>query len=87
MDVSLYDFGNNEECFNNNWLFKTKLSWTMTPLANPNTAYVSYMIKYDSIYHAVVYNMFNIYPAAYLKPSVKILSGTGSESDPFVLGL
>ncbi len=87
LDVSLYDFGNNEECFNNNWLFKTKLSWTMTPLANPNTAYVSYMIKYDSIYHAVVYNMFNIYPAAYLKPSVKILSGTGSESDPFVLGL
>ena len=29
----------------------------------------------------------NAYPVVYLKPSVKIVSGTGSESDPFVLGL
>ena len=89
LNHSLYNWNDAgyEDCSNNNWLYKdNELIWTFSRPANHAGAnyyidagrYVSYRIRYYP---------YSVYPAIYLKSSVKITGGTGSSSDPYQLSL
>ena len=94
-------FDTNSDCPNNNWLYVEIKSlnnpsqegiYTITPVAyNPLASYANRISGDGRTGSGSVSsgnsNIIGAKPAAYLKPSVKIVSGTGSESDPFVLGL
>ena len=76
-----------DECYLNDWLYNLNvlLRWTMTATSS-EWSYI--YINYDtsvSILQAQI--PASVFPAAYLSTNVKITSGTGSSSDPFILSL
>ena len=86
LNTSLVEWVDNvSDCKNNNWLNNTNPS-TLSPIASSSNA--SYIVFFrEGILQGIAASPFATYPTTYLKSSVKIVSGTGSESDPFVLGL
>ena len=62
-----------------NYLLRS--GWSITPTLTSKDAIVTYVytINYD------VKTNQNVYPSVYLKPNVKIASGNGSETDPYIL--
>ena len=73
------------DCNANDWLYDSSYEqWTLSPSSRWSFSYDSYivtrMIDSYSSKHAA-----DIRPVVYLKSTVKIASGTGTESDPFVL--
>ena len=75
------------DCPNNDWLFKNdSTQWTLSPSASSTYAYdVCDVHVSGSVYGTDGHSGLGVRPVGYLLPSVKISSGTGSESDPFVL--
>ncbi len=81
------DLTYNEKCASKNWLDLEQGFWTMTPR---NSNYYG-----NAVWYATGYNLGDnvtsaakgIRPAVYLKSNVKILSGDGSKSNPYKLGM
>ena len=74
------------DCKNNDWLYNSSTTqWTMSPRADystnvydvNNTGYIGY----DGATAAFAWR-----PVVHLKSTIKIASGTGSSTDPFILG-
>ena len=69
-------------CTNENWLYKNQLYWTLSPSSSRSdgvlfvSGYVYYSSSYDSI---------DIFPTVFLKSDVKITSGTGEKTKPYIL--
>ncbi len=89
LNTILYNWSSSDvsDCKDNDWLFDGNNQWTLSPSALSDTAYNMLYVNgngrvgsYDSYC-----NRRMVFPVVYLKPNVKISSGTGSESDPFVL--
>lgn len=87
----LYNWDNNgyEDCGNNNWLLGENIrrweQWTMTPCSSEDVIMVYltpdvFVAMIDSFY------AMTVRPVVYLKPDVKIMSGDGTKTNPFVLG-
>ncbi len=84
------------DCYKNNWLYPSdntsQYQWTLTASSGFSTDSSAYSViflywsEHVSIY-STEYGGGSVNPAAYLLPSVKIVSGSGSESDPFELSL
>ena len=75
-------------CKNNDWLYNSSFyQWTMSPRADSSDAtYVFYVSGYGGSLGG--YNANNpscVRPAVYLKPTVSIVSGSGTEADPYIL--
>ncbi len=72
------DYGNNNE-------------WTINPYSNPynyaavNVNFVNYYVGY--IDHRNMTDYLNISPVVYLNSSIKITGGSGTQSDPYTLGI
>ncbi len=85
----LYDWNDNSNCYSNDWLYDSQnYQWTMTPA--PYSSYASAVFIVHAIgrvYYRNAYNANAARPVVYLKSSVKITGGTGSDSDPFQLKL
>ncbi|MDD5865631.1 MAG: hypothetical protein PUD07_04030 [bacterium] len=67
-----------------NWLFSNGNEWTMSALTSsyPFTAdYRGYLYNEDT------YDSCAARPALYLKSNVYVVSGSGSESDPYIIGM
>ena len=74
-----------DDCKNNDWLFKSNTMWTISP--SPSISdYVFYVNYGGSIEYDYVHRTFNVFPTVYLKSTIKITGGTGSSTDPFILG-
>ena len=82
----LYSWNNYSDCKNNDWLLNTSTTqWTMSPRADysnsvftvPNTGFV---VSYSA------HTTFAVRPVVHLKSTIKITGGTGSSTDPFILG-
>jgi hypothetical protein len=57
-------------------------------LLNPNNAsYVRHVINVGAGLYAAPRNTYGVRPSINLKSDVKIISGSGTESDPYVVGL
>ena len=76
-----------KECFANDWLYKDFMSqWTISPRADSSSAYFAFAVSTMGSNGSTNASLHNeVRPVVYLKPNVLISSGTGSESDPFVL--
>ena len=81
-----YD-GDTTNCKNKDWLLDTsKINWTMSPKSGD--AYFAFRV-YSSGYVAFngyVYGAHVVRPVAYLKSNSQIINGTGTQSDPYILG-
>ena len=72
----------------NNWMYMGLQEWTITPKTGSSTTAI--LVKSDGIisYNSTsAYGMFAIRPVFYLKSNVTLLSGDGSNSNPFRLAI
>ena len=74
------------DCKNNSWLYDSSIAqWTLTPNAGYST---SVFDVYSSGYvdRNSALNGFGVRPSLNLKSEIEFVTGTGSESDPYILG-
>ena len=73
-------------CGGESWLLKNGYEWTMTHYSS-----YSYSVFYVSGYANVGFNYASngnaVRPTVYLKSNVYVISGTGSITDPYVIGI
>ncbi len=84
--TEIHNWEEASSCYTNDWLFKSTKMWTLSPRSSDNSA-VLYVYENGSVYdynaNGRFYNL--VYPAVYLKPTIKVTTGTGSSTDPFIL--
>lgn len=77
-------------CRNTTWMYTSNISywWTLSPHPGNNSSYVFSVINngssYNIYYHQVNFSYTVVRPALYLNSNVK-LSGSGTQSDPYVV--
>ena len=87
LSVELYIWSNLTDCKNNNWLFdNANYQWTLTPHAS-SSRYIVNISFNGQAYNFSAATAHGIFPVTYLSSNVKITSGTGSSSDPYLLSL
>ncbi len=97
---NLSAYGNNSDCTSDNWIkgIVTRSAWTMTPstyyvTGNYNSRYYYHRYTLNSngnlernrIYNGG-YSTYAAYPSFFLKDDVTISGGTGTASDPYIIG-
>ena len=84
LNTELMNWDNISECYINNWLYDgINFRWTITPYSN-NSYYVFRVFSSSYISSSSSYGVF---PVLYLVADIKIVSGEGTESKPYVLSL
>ena len=81
-----WDDSSYSDCKNNDWLLNTStVQWTMSPRADNsyNVFYVNYAGFVDS---CSAYYTNAGRPVVHLKSTIKVISGSGTTSSPFILG-
>ena len=73
------------DCRNNDWLFKSNDMWTITSTSFDGD-YVFYVGNGGSVRHTFESSIKFVLPTVYLKSTINITGGTGSSTDPFILG-
>ena len=77
------------DCKNNDWLLNTSMwTWSLSPRAFSSYSYLVFYVNstgYVNSYHAL--NAGSVRPVVYLKSSVKITRGDGTQSKPFELSI
>ena len=91
--IALFNYRNYNDCINNDWLYKSKLTdwgynrseWSISPYANKRIATCVYdYIDTDS---STCDGPLAVRPTFYLDSSVlKIVGGTGTSTDPYHIG-
>ena len=79
---------NNTTCKNNNWLFKSNNEWILPQNASDSGG-VFYFYSGGGVscnYRAGGWQ-FAVRPGLYLKSSVQIIGGSGTSTDPYVVGM
>ena len=88
MEKELYNWSNSSysDCKNNDWLYNSSTEqWTMSSRADDsNIVFFVYRTGYVSNYSAR--NTLVIRPVVHLKSTIKVISGSGTTSSPFILG-
>ena len=81
-----WDDSSYSDCKNNDWLYNSsQYQWTMSPRAD-------YSIGVFSVYAAGYVDINNAYyalagrPVVHLKSTIKVISGSGTTSSPYILG-
>ena len=86
LNTSLYKWDEVSDCYNNNWLYKSNNSqWTITPITTDSSSSVL-IIDIDG--DSEIFNVGSIHilrPTIYLSTNTRIISGTGTNSDPYIL--
>ena len=80
----LGDSGNPYNYMNKNWLFSNGFEWTMSAYSS---SYPLSVCSSGYLYKASSTNGYAARPALYLKSNVYVVSGSGSESDPYIIGM
>ena len=88
LNKELYNWYNSNvsDCKNNDWLFNGFYQRTISPYAHSfHNASVFMVSRSGGVSNDAAYDVDGVRPVVYLKSSVKIASGTGSQDDPFIL--
>ena len=87
LNYKAYNWNELNDCFTNNWLYKSNSNfWTMMPFADySNATFVYYVSDHGNMHGMSAYQKFDVYPALYLKETVKIIDGDGTKGNPFIL--
>ena len=81
----MYNWDGLSVCYQNDWLFKSSYMWTLSPYSSYSGSVFSvngggYVIGND----AYIGN-YGLWPVVHLKSTIKVITGTGSSNDPFIL--
>ena len=77
---------NSSSCGGKSWLLKNGYEWTMTHWSSSSNNV--FYVNYDAYLYINGANGGNaVRPTAYLKSNVYVISGTGSITDPYVIGI
>ena len=101
MYASDYGYASNEECVKtlyncqscagNNWLSNNTNSWLLPQSTNSNAGVFhmkgTYITHYNGSDNYNSDQPLMVFPTLYLKPSVKIIMGNGTSTDPYVVGM
>ena len=75
-------------CKKNNWMHHESTRWMLSPYASSGGAcYVWHVDDYGSVGENIASVALSVFPSVYLNSDVKITSGSGSSSDPYILGV
>lgn len=88
-DMNLYTQWSSGSCKNTTWL-SVNWDWTISPRPRDNYGHVNNVAvvgSWNGYVDSLAYSPKNVLPQVYLKESVKIVSGTGTNTDPFILSL
>ena len=87
LNTKLSDWNNVNFCYTNDWLYTNSNQWLLTSTSSNH--YSVYLVHSDGYVsgHGDVPIYGSAYPSAYLTTSTKIISGDGSEDNPFTLNL
>ena len=85
-ELSNWNDSSYSDCKNNDWINdKASISaWTLLPA--PGVSHVSFIIDTGIISSMSVVSTLRTRPVVHLKSTINITSGTGSSTDPFILG-
>ena len=73
----------NSTCAGQSWMYGQGYEWTITPYSS----YSSDVFSIDSLSSNSARNGFSARPVLYLDSSVYIIDGTGTQSDPYIIGM
>ncbi|MDD5865628.1 MAG: hypothetical protein PUD07_04015 [bacterium] len=76
--------GSSYNYMNKNWLFSNGYEWTMSAYSSSQPLYV---YKNGYLVNSYSYIGYAARPVLYLKSNVYVVSGSGSESDPYIIGM
>ena len=75
-----------EDCKNNDWIYNSSTyQWTMSPLTNATHSTLVFYVRGDSDSRHGAYHNYGVRPTLYLKSSVKITGGEGTQANPYIL--
>ena len=77
---------NSSSCGGKSWLLKNGYEWTMTHRSS-NSSNVFLVHSSANLYYYNANEGYAVRPTAYLKSNVYVISGTGSITDPYVIGI
>lgn len=80
-------WSNFSDCFSNDWLHHGNKQWSITPRAGDVYANDAFYLDHEGsmTYGSTAAHLLNIYPTFYLSSSVKIIGGSGTQTNPFQL--
>ena len=81
-----WDSSGYSDCKNNDWMYNGSIwQWTMSPRAGYSNCVFS-VVNPGYVYDASAYGTFAGRPVVYLKSTIKVISGSGTTSSPYILG-
>ena len=88
LDTPLLQFNQYKDCFNNDWLLHKENSyWGLTPDSSSSIT-ISFIDRGGAVgANNAHINLISVFPSLYLKSNVKIISGNGSEANPYQLSM
>ena len=72
-------------CKNENWLFKSKWYWTLSPYSGGSDG-VFGVARDGAVHYDPAFDPCWVWPAVFLKSDILIAGGTGEEDNPYRLG-
>ena len=76
---------NNANCTLNNWLYGEGYEWTLTHTSSYSYSAFNVVYYGTAAYYKAITG-YSVRPVLYLKSSAWVISGDGSEANPFILG-
>ena len=74
-------------CTEKDWLLDNEhWAWTLSPCSSGDYGASCINTSKNFINNDSAFNIHDVRPVLYLKPEIQITSGTGSQSDPYILG-
>ena len=74
------------ECSNKDWLYNAGVNQWLMSLNSGESRYVLFASGEGAVYTYSSYYALAVSPVFYLTPSASITSGTGTLTDPYILG-
>ena len=79
---------NNATCAGQSWMYGQGYEWTITPLSSGSYGvFIVYYNGYLYSYSNSANNGYAARPVLYLDSSVYVIDGTGTQSDPYIIGM
>ena len=75
---------NSDSCYTNDWIYSSSTQWLLSPYCGAYHAF--YVGSTGIVDGAYAHYNYSVRPAVYLKSSVTISGGNGTQSEPYVIG-
>ena len=81
-----WDDSSYSDCKNNDWLYNSlQYQWTMSP-SDDSSSYVFRVYDAGFVSSNIASDTYAVRPVVHLKSTIKVISGSGTASSPFILG-